>query len=188
MRLAHNKTLNFVRTIFYHDKIVVVVKNVAMKKNQHKKYQFTTVSDQLKQTYTLNNLTSLVNDLNELTELIHSQMPELRTLCHCGAIDYANDLLVIYVANNAAYYIVNNWAATIDEILRVNGHFFAKLYIKVRPHGQANQRKVKHQLSDEQYEMLKKFAVAIERPELIKERMSSVIEDELESETWKVDL
>jgi hypothetical protein len=153
-----------------------------------KKYNFVTLGDQIRQTYNLDSIAAKVAELNRINNIISQNFAELRKICHCGAIDYANDLLVLYVVNNGAFYKVNQLVPAIQDLLAVNQVYLGKLLVKVRPEKYFKPI-VKPQLDPLQYAMLQKFATAINRPDLIKS-VSSVEadEDSQKLEDWQIQL
>ena len=132
-----------------------------------KKYNFVTLSEQIQQTYTLDSIAAMVAELNRINSILNQNFVELRNICHCGAIDYANDLLVLYVINNGAFYKLNQLVPTIQDVLAANQVYLGKLLVKVRPEKYFKPI-VKPQLDSLQHAMLEKFAAAINRPDLIK--------------------
>ena len=151
-----------------------------------KKYNFVTLSEQIQQTYTLDSIAAMVAELNRINSILNQNFAELRDICHCGAIDYANDLLVLYVINNGAFYKVNQLVPEIQDVLAANQVYLGKLLVKVRPEKYFKPI-VKPQLDPLQHAMLEKFAAAINRPDLIKPIISAESE-EPEVEDWRIQL
>lgn len=156
-----------------------------------RRYNFVTLGDQIKQTYNLDSLAMRVNELNRINSIICQNFAELRKICHCGAIDYANDLLVLYVVNNSAFYRVNQLVPAIQDVLAANQVYLGKLLVKVRPE-EYQKPVVKPRLDPLQCAMLEKFAIAIKRPDLIKSKIGSNSESEddnpVELEDWHIQL
>lgn len=147
---------------------------------------FTSVSDELGKDYSLAQLARQVNELNHLSLLIYDKFPDLRDNCHCGAIDYPNDLLVIYVKDSAAFHQVNRRISEIEDVLVENGCRYSNFKVKMRPESQKVKRSSKNILSPEQHAMLAKFAQAIGREDLLKEVADKAIEEEINQ--WEVKL
>ena len=153
-----------------------------------KRYNFVTLGEQIQKTYTLDSIAARVAELNRINSILNQNFVELRNICHCGAIDYANDLLVLYVINNGAFYKVNQLVPDIQDVLAVNQVYLSKLLVKVRPEKYFKPI-VKPQLDPLQHAMLEKFAAAINRPDLIKSASSSAQdENSPELEDWQIQL
>lgn len=155
-----------------------------------RRYNFVTLGDQIKQTYNLDSIAVKVNELNRINGIIHQNFAELRKICHCGAIDYANDLLVLYVVNNSAFYKVNQLVPEIQDVLSAHQVYLGKLLVKVRPE-EYQKPVIKPRLDDLQYSMLEKFAMAIDRPDLIKPKAESCESDDAifaKLEDWQIKL
>lgn len=155
-----------------------------------KKYNFVTLGDQIKQTYNLDNIAVKVNEINRINNILNQSFVDLRQICHCGAIDYANDLLVLYAVNNGAFYKINQMIGSIQDVLSANQVYLGKLLVKVRPE-EYRKPLIKPKLDYLQREMLEKFAAAIERPDLIKP--SNDLSDDgnenfVELEDWTIKL
>ena len=148
--------------------------------------KFSTLAEHLQHTNTLSNVFVLVGELNRITGLLHQAFPELASLCHCGAIDYANDLVVIFTNNNSAFYTVNNRVPQIQDFLVANGVNLNKLLVKVSPQTSRAQPREKHHVGLAEHNMLAKFAEAIQRPDLLKP--FGVAETEDAAETWEIKL
>ncbi|RTL11624.1 MAG: hypothetical protein EKK54_06710 [Neisseriaceae bacterium] len=146
---------------------------------------FIEFGERLKQISEQDDLGRLLQELARISEIIYSHYPNLRDICHCGAIDYPSDLLVLFVSNNSGFYLVNNMISNIQDILFSNGVSFSKILVKVRPE-QHQPKKVKRVLSLEQREALQKFANALGRPELIKSLQEH--EEENASTDWELKL
>lgn len=158
-----------------------------MKKNLQ--MSFSSVGDELAKDYSLVPLLRQVDELNRVSAIIHDYFPDLRGSCHCGAVDYPNDLLVIYVKNSATFQIVNRRINEIEGILIENGYRYGNFKVKVLPEFQKeiiNSRK--KSLSAEQVEMLKKFAQAIGREDLLKNSdYESAVDENLRND-WEINL
>lgn len=147
---------------------------------------FIEFAERLKQISEQNDLGRLLQELVRISEIIYTNHPGLRNVCHCGAIDYPSDLLVLFVNNNSGFYLVNNMISSIQDTLYSNGVLFSKVLVKVRPE-RHQPKKVKRVLSSEQQEALQKFAIALGRPELIKPISPAEDENEEVSE-WEIKL
>ena len=147
---------------------------------------FIEFGERLKQIAQQDDLGRLLQELARISEIIYAHHSGLRDICHCGAIDYPSDLLVLFVSNNSGFYVVNNMISNIQDTLYSNGVSFSKILVKVRP--QKHQaKKIKHELSPEQQEALQKFANALGRPELIKPQRESEAEENTSSD-WELKL
>lgn len=135
--------------------------------NNKDKDVFSTPGDQFNSTQNLGNLFHIVTELNRITKLIHTNFRQLCEICYCGALDYEDNLLIVYVKNNSAFYIVNGMARAIQDVLSKNNIHFNKLLIKVRPLA-SETPKPKHRINFKQYQMLEKFARATNREDLLK--------------------
>lgn len=134
-----------------------------------KKYIFNTANSHLKADNTLQNIKESISQLELMNGKIHQQLPHLKDIAHCGAVDYIANTVVIFVKNNAAMYQVNNLISSIEDILKSNGFFFDQFLVKVNPNN-TNKLKPKSKpksLTIQQMYSLKKIAVAIGKPELI---------------------
>lgn len=138
-----------------------------MNKNNIRK-SFTSVGDELNKDYSLAQLARQVEELNHLSLLICEKFPDLRGNCHCGAIDYPNDLLVIYVKDSVTFHQVNRRMDQIEDVLIESGCRYSNFKVKMRPESQKVKRSSKKILSSEQQAMLVKFAHAIGREDLLK--------------------
>jgi hypothetical protein len=147
---------------------------------------FIEFGERLKKLAEQDDLGRLMQELARISEIIYAHHVGLRDICHCGAIDYPSDLLVLFVNNNSGFYLVNNMISNIQDTLYSNGVSFSKILVKVRP--QKHQaKKIKHELSLEQQQALQRFANALGRPELIKP--ISLAEDESEDASeWEIKL
>ena len=154
-----------------------------------KQRKFSTLVEHLYQSNDMAGIFGKVNELNRITDLLHQAFPELALICHCGAIDYANDLIVLFTANNSAFYTVNNRVGQIQDLLSSNGVLLNKLLVKVSPQSSvANKPRQKHLVGIAEHEMLAKFAVAINRPDLLKPLADPEDEDSVAVESWQIKL
>lgn len=151
-----------------------------------RKYDFITLSDHINHTHNLNNLAVKIKEINRINIIIYQNFTELKKFCHCGAIDYTNDLLVLYAINNGAFYKINQMVPAIQDVLAANKIDFGKLLVKVRPE-EYKKPVIKLRLNDLQFAMLEKFAVAINRPDLIRYNMNDEYSLET-SEDWQIQL
>ncbi len=140
----------------------------------NKKYlkQFKTVGEQINSAKNMNDILQMVSELDRITKILQRGLPEFRDVCYCGAIDYPNDLIVIYTINSGAFHLLNNQIALIQDCLESNGVRFSKILLKNRPQTIKAKPKPKPPISQAQRQMLKKFAEAINRPDLLKEEPS----------------
>lgn len=151
-----------------------------------RKYDFVTLGDHINQTHNLNNFAVKIKEINRINTIIHQNFADLKQICHCGAIDYTNDLLVLYAINNGAFYKINQMVSVIQDILTANKIDFGKLLVKVRPE-EYKKPIIKPHLNELQFVMLEKFAAAINRPDLIRYNIND--EDSLETaEDWQIKL
>lgn len=149
--------------------------------------KFATFAEHLPLVNNLTHIRGVITELERLTKLIHHAFPELQHMCHCGAIDYANDLLVVYTVNNAAFYKVNQYIPLIEDLLVENHLQFAKILIKSNPQRHLAKPVTKQLIGADEYAMLAKFATAINRPDLLKPWNAEIPDSQRELE-WKIDL
>ncbi|MBX9598670.1 MAG: hypothetical protein K2X04_08855 [Burkholderiales bacterium] len=147
---------------------------------------FIEFGERLKKLAEQDDLGRLMQELARISEIIYAHHSALRDICHCGAIDYPSDLLVLFVHNNSGFYLVNNMISNIQDTLYSNGVSFSKILVKVRPQ-KLQAKKIKHELSLEQQQSLQQFANALGRPELIKAISLAEGDNEEESE-WEIKL
>lgn len=147
---------------------------------------FIEFGERLKKLAEQDDLGRLMQELARISEIIYAHHSGLRDICHCGAIDYPSDLLVLFVHNNSGFYLVNNMISNIQDTLYSNGVSFSKILVKVRPQ-KLQLKKIKHELSLEQHQSLQQFANALGRPELIKPISLAKGDNEEESE-WEIKL
>lgn len=152
---------------------------------------FTTVAAKLEQVSILTKLRSIVDQIKYITNIIHSNIPEIKDVCHCGAIDANENLLVIFVENNASFYKVNQYITMIQDALFANGESFDKIIIKVSP-TRSKAIKIKHrtqELTDKQIHSWNKIARLINKSELvIKNNDSNQVNHDNELNDWEVKL
>lgn len=147
--------------------------------------KFTTVGEHLDKLKNMSSIFNLVAELTRITDILHKNLPDLRNMCHCGAVDYASDLLVIFTNTNGAFHIINNQVPLIQDCLEDNGIYFGKILVRNRPQDIDTKPKAKHIVGDKEYLMLKKFAKAISRPDLLKpQKVASSSEEAL---NWQID-
>lgn len=146
---------------------------------------FNTFAEAITNNQGLTSLLTIASEIKRITQLIHRLFPQFSANCHCGAVDYPNDTLVIYVLNNAAFYLLNNSISLIQAGLERNGVVFAKILIKVKPQNY-QAKPVRNVVSQEQYVMLAKLANAINRPDLLKPLDAKQLDDE--KPVWYVEL
>jgi len=146
-----------------------------------RKKPFSTANECLSMSNDLDNICNLALDLNHINRLLEDYAPGFLNLCHCGAMDYANDTIVFYCNNNAAFHTVNNQVPYLRAYLENRGINFHKILVKVRPVNYNRLRKEKKKpLTDQQKNMLLKFADAINRRDLILDDSSSSADDDRE--------
>lgn len=155
-----------------------------MKYQKHKAPSFATFAECLSPnlSQTLRNIVKL----ERMNAIIYAAFPHLREVCHCGAIDYENELLVIYTADNAAYYSVNNYLNALQECLERHGCGFDKILLKTNPRLAQIKHKPQRKVAAAEYAMLAKFAAAIDRFDLLKPADRGVASDA--SNDWQLDL
>lgn len=150
---------------------------------------FTTVGAKLEQVNTLSQLRSLVDQIRYITDIIHSNVPEIKDICHCGSIDNNESLLVIFVENNASFYKVNQYITMIQDALFANSQLYDKIIIKVSPTRYQNDkfRNRTKKLTEQQIHSWNKIANLINRSELvISNKNSSEIKYDSELNDWEV--
>ena len=152
--------------------------------------KFNTIGECLESSQGLNSIFNQINELLRISELIYAKFPQLRDFCHCGAIDYPNDMLVLYTSNNSSFHQVNNLVPLIQEYLDLKGVSFQRLLVKSRPQNSKEKPKTKKELIGEKEQMmLNKFAEAIKRPDLIKSAKKSNTEvQESPDDEWNIEL
>ena len=159
-----------------------------MSYHSKKKYTFTTVEHQLNKLNgdrTMGSLLKVVNELSQMTNILYEKMPDLSGVFHCGAVDYLNDTLILYVNNNAVHHRVNSQIRSIEEVLNDAGYLFNKFLVKTKP-TTAVSKPQKRIISPEQHQMLAEFAQAINRPELIKPVSNDI--EVVDLEPWEIKL
>lgn len=143
---------------------------------------FTTAAEKLEEIYTLSNIRKLVDEAQQITQLIHDNLPAIRNLCRCGAIVHKESLIVIFVKNNSAFYNVNQYAGQIHDIIYAAGIRYDKIVIKVSANQQKliNKNVTQQKLTEAQRNSWMNLAKAINRKDLMEEIMTedSVIEIE----------
>ena len=149
-----------------------------------RKKAFVTAEEYLDQSNDLVNIREVTHELQQINKILANYSTDFLNFCHAGAIDYPNDTLVLYCNNNASFHKINQQVPYVRGYLENNGINFHKILIKVRPLAHLpinNRKKTKKELTDKQKEMLAKFAIAINRPDLLKDQLEAATE-QLEEE------
>lgn len=128
---------------------------------------------------------SLSDKANFITKLIHQKLPAFAQDCHCGAIDNEQNMLVIYVSNNSAFYSINNQIEQIEDILKNNAFYFDKILIKINPSKIMTSRKNRSRnLSAKQVNSFNRLADAINRPDMKIDAKATIQDKELVDDDW----
>lgn len=136
---------------------------------KRKKVSFATADKYLATSNDLMDICKLANALDRVNSLLENYSDGFIDYCHCGAIDYLNDVLVLYCSGNAAFHRVNNQVPYIRNYLESNNINFHKILVKVKPVNYFRLRKeARKPLTNEAKVMLMKFATAINRQDLIR--------------------
>lgn len=152
---------------------------------KYKRPNFTLAADKLSQVSGLQQINRMIQELDSINELLWQQFADLRQICHCGAIDREQDLLIIFAKNNAAFYKVNQFIPQIQDALSDRRINFSKILVKVCPETHHNKQKPRV-VTTEQYQMLEKFAEMINRPDLLKPQKAHIEEDS--NNEWQINL
>lgn len=134
-----------------------------------KPIKFHTAAENIELAPALSKIRQIINETAQITNMLHNNLPSLSQICHCGAIDHDEEIIVLFVANNSAFYKVNQLIPQIEDILYAHQIRYNKLMIKVRPEtAVSSKRKKPHLLTPEQRDGWRKLAAQIGREDLIK--------------------
>lgn len=140
-----------------------------------KNIKFHTAAENLEISPGLNQIRSIINEAAYITQVLHANLATLANICHCGAIDRNEDIIVLFVANNSAFYKINQLIPTIEDIFYAHQIRYNKIMIKVRPeNSQATKHKKPNVLSQKQKDGLLRLAKQIGREDLIKAEISEI--------------